>query len=185
MQLYHTYPSRAYEHWICVQLLALINKSCVPFSHSCVRGFLWEWNYWVLRKGTFDILSNCSKNWLNQFRLSLILFTKVCFILANLKYNIKESLEKRRHFKYLKKSLDNPNGSPVILYSLPSPSAFYFSEVASWPPALQEARRNPGFSHLAIHSAVPSKRSGVMMLVSEATEAAQYALLERQKQETH
>lgn len=28
-------------------------------------------------------------------------------------------------------------------------------------------------SHLAIHSAVPAKSAGVMMLVSEATEAAQ------------
>lgn len=32
-------------------------------------------------------------------------------------------------------------------------------------------------AHLAIHTAVPSKSVGVIMLVSEATEAAQYALL--------
>lgn len=59
-------------------------------------------------------------------------------------------------------------------------TAFIFSEVL-WPPAGYEARTNPSLSHLAIHSAVPAKRSGVMMLVREATEAAQYALLQGQK----
>lgn len=119
---------------------------------------------------------------LNPFRLWLILFTQSFDPCQSHKENWK-----KENFQFLKckmyfwnvKSF-NHNMSLVILHSLLVLLHFlYFSEVLT--ACCLRNGTSPSISHLAIHSAVPSNRSGVMMLVNEATEAAQYALLEGQK----